>query len=128
MANHTVHKTVTQTAGADLTGKEQRIMKYSTGGKVAVATSATADKFAGVLAVGNTSNEVVSVWDAQESGRVPVIAGAAVSAGAFITTDGEGRAVATTTAGNNALGVALTAAAAAGEVIEVALNRFVVPS
>jgi hypothetical protein len=53
-------------------------------------------------------------------GTAPVEAGAAVTAGATVKSDSSGRAIAWATSGAR-LGVALTAATAAGQLIEVSL-------
>lgn len=59
-------------------------------------------------------NQVLEVSD----GIVMVEAGAAVAAGAGVASDASGRAV---TSADNAIGVALTAASAAGELITIKL-------
>jgi len=76
----------------------------------------------------------VAVSSASSGSKVPVIigcpivyvtAGGAISAGAAVGSDSSARAVAVATAGNRALGIALEAASAAGDVILVAVNPFV---
>lgn len=60
---------------------------------------------------------------AQLSGIMKVEAGAAVAVGAVIASDASGRAITSVDDGGNfACGVALTAASAAGEIIEVLLT------
>lgn len=69
--------------------------------------------------LGNASRAVSVVTN--NGCRVEVEAGAAVTVGADIASDAEGRAIvaSATAPGDAILGVALTAAAAAGEVVEV---------
>jgi len=76
----------------------------------------------------------VAAGSASSGSKVPVImgcpivyvtAGGAISAGAVVGSDSSARAVAVSTAGNRALGYALEAASAAGDVILVAVNPHV---
>lgn len=57
-------------------------------------------------------------------GTVKVVASAAISKGAFVTATTGGKAVATTTTGNIVRGIALTPAAADGDIIEIQLTVF----
>lgn len=54
--------------------------------------------------------------------KVEVVSGAAVLAGALLTTDSQGRAI-TATTGDNVNGQALTASGAAGEVITILFQK-----
>lgn len=72
--------------------------------------------------VGAASGDAVTV---QLSGIAKIEAGAAVAAGASITTDSSGRGIATTTVGDFCIGIATQAAGGAGEIIPVAITSFV---
>ena len=93
-----------------------RIVKYGTAPAVIQGAAAT-DALLGV-----TTNEVAAVTgdyvDVIMSGEATVTAGAAVAAGALVTSDATGRAV-TAAATNGCIGRALTAAAAADETITI---------
>ena len=89
---------------------------------VATATAAT-QKIYGVhqadvdAALGETVPVVVS-------GVAKVVASAPISIGAYVTATTGGKAVTTTTAGQVVRGIALTAATADGDLIEVLLTYF----
>jgi hypothetical protein len=105
-------------ANADLSSSQFRFVKF-TSGKVAVCSTQGEQAF-GVLqdkpAAANRAAAVAAV-----SGTiVKVEAGAAVSQGADVMTDSSGRAITWLTK-NVKMGQALTAASAAGEVIEIVL-------
>tara|TARA_R110000751_G_scaffold278204_1_gene379933 strand:- start:122 stop:508 length:387 start_codon:yes stop_codon:yes gene_type:complete len=72
--------------------------------------------------VGAASGDAVTV---QLSGIAKIEAGAAAAVGSSITTDGSGRGILTTTAGDFCIGISLQAAGAAGDIIPVALTSFV---
>lgn len=96
-----------------------RIVKYGTAPAVIQGAAAT-DALLGVTtntaaAVSGETVDVVMFGEAQ------VTAGAAVAAGAFLTSDATGRAV-TAAATNPCIGRALTAAAAADDVITVLVS------
>ncbi|MBQ7569136.1 DUF2190 family protein [bacterium] len=94
-----------------------RIVKFSTG--KAVQASAGTDVLLGVAQdEAHEANDDIAI---AVSGIVSVTAGAAVSAGAYVTADANGKAIAAT-AGTNYLGVALEAAAAADDRICVAIR------
>jgi len=74
--------------------------------------------------VGVTQSEAAAAGDPLTIcplGRSKVVAGAAVTIGARVTTDASGRAIACTS-GSVYVGVAIDAAAAAGDVFEVLVN------
>ena len=73
----------------------------------------------GVCRVASTTDEEKVPVD--RTGIVPVVAGAAVAQGAFLTSDASGRAI-TAAAGNQIHGVAALAAAAADDVIAIDLS------
>jgi len=111
---------VTFTAGATIT--KGQLVKVSGAMTVSPAAAAT-DAVIGVAVTNSTSTGKVSVIVGCPI--VYVTAGGAVSAGAAVGSDSSARAVAVTTAGNRALGIALEAASAAGDVILVAVNPHV---
>ena len=108
---------------ADLSSSEYLLVKASADGQVALATAKASDFVVGVLtdgvADGSSSAAGVSV---QIAGIAKAKAGAAVAIGAALTCDSSGRAITTTTGGDNLLGRALTAASGANEIIEVLLQ------
>ncbi len=124
--------TKTYPAGSDLSAKQFYFVKLSSGNLALCDTAG--EQAIGVLqdapsASGRSGSVAVL-------GRTKVIAGAAVSAGARVKTDTAGKAITATAAtvntsdtgassdavvGSNALGVALTAAGADGDIIEILL-------
>lgn len=106
----------TGVAGADLTGKLYHVVKLDTNGQVVLAAAAT-DNILGVLEVDGVKGEAVSVALANGVGSFKVKLTANTSKDAFLTTDANGKAVATTTAGNRVFG-RLVKAGVAGEVAE----------
>ncbi len=103
-------------AGANLTGKLYYIAKLSSG--AAVLGAAATDKLIGVITEENVSGSPVTV---QFGGIAKVIAGGSISEGDLITSDGNGKAVATTSAGNRIIGIALSGADS-GDVFPVLLT------
>lgn len=83
-----------------------------------VQAAAGTDKIFGVSTEAGTATNFIGV---QGYGIAKVEAGAAVSKGNQVTSDGSGRAVNVAT-GDNPAGIALTAAGAAGDIIEVYLH------
>lgn len=107
----------TAVAGADLTGKRYHIVKLNADGKVVLAAAAT-DAVLGVLDNEVKAGGVAEVVLANGQGTFKVKSAAtAIAKDAFITTDANGQAVATTTDGNRVVGRAVRAGVA-GEVIE----------
>lgn len=105
-----------ENAGANLAGKVHYIVKYDTNGAIVLAAAAT-DKILGVLREDGASGKPVTV---QFGGVGKVIAGGTIAAGDLLTSDGSGQAVATTSAGNRIIGIALMAADS-GDIISAAL-------
>jgi len=109
-------------AAGDLSAKQFRFMIFSSG-QVTTATAVT-DACCGVLqnapAAQGRAAELVLV------GETKLVAGAAITtAGALITTDNQGRAVAVTPGADTTkyiLGRALETAGAAGDIIRCAVN------
>lgn len=101
--------------------KKDYIVKQHTDGTVILAAAGT-DKILGVL---RNKPAVGASALVQFGGTARVIAGGTISVGAWVTSDSAGKAVATTTANDVVLGMYIgTAAAAAGDIIEVRLGVF----
>lgn len=103
-------------ASADLSTHQFKFVKVSGSNAVTIVAASTD------VALGVLQNKAASGQPAQVAiaGRTKVIAGAAVAAGAHVMPNASGLAV-TATATNRARGIALTAAANANELIDVAL-------
>jgi hypothetical protein len=108
-------QTISMPVNADMSAKQYFIMKASAG-KAAVAGAGqqpigilqddpAADGRAGCIGIDGISK---------------VVAGAAISAGAYVASDANGKAV-TAASGDIAVGIAVTAASADGDVISVQL-------
>lgn len=113
--------TVAGIAAADLTGAEFLAAKFDSDGKIVKASTA-GENALGILGAeeGNRkAGETVSV-QIKECGLWK--AGAAVAAGAELTTDANGKCV-TATTGNFITAIALEAATAADEVIKVQIIK-----
>lgn len=115
--SNTVYKTFI--AGADLTGKENLFVEL-TGEHTVDVCNADTDVPIGVLTDYYRAAQGQSVTVAI-GGTVRVKAGGAISAGAWVGTDGNGKAVAKAADGDVVRGIALEAASADGDVIEVFL-------
>lgn len=107
-------------AGADISAKQFFCMKlHTTAGQVTVCSGATD------LAIGLLQNKPAA---AGRAARVAIggiskgVAGAAISLGAQVGTDTNGRLVAKTTDEDWVIGVALTASTASGDVIDVLMT------
>jgi hypothetical protein len=100
-----------------------RLVKFSAAETVVLAAAAT-DAIMGVC------NEVAPAsgerCDIIHEGIAFVEAGASFAQGAAITSDASGRGISTVTIGNRAIGFAIEAAAAAGDVVRVLVNPFIV--
>lgn len=105
-------------ANADLTGAQYTAVVVNASGKIAVVG-------AGLSILGVLQNKPNTDQAAQVmvDGVSKFRAGAAVAIGAKVMADATGRAI-TATATNQGLGIALTAAAAANDVISVQLKDF----
>lgn len=106
-----------KTAG-DLVGKQNYLAYISAKGVVTIASAAT-HKIIGVITnapqAGIGQNVAVGLPFGERTFKV--IAGASISIGDKLTSDGNGKAIATTSAGNYVFGVALEPADA-GDVFE----------
>jgi len=104
-----------------LIAKQYYIVKQHTDGTLILAAAAT-DKIVGVL---QNKPAVGSAGLVRIGGTTKVIAGGAINPGAWVTSDGSGKAVATTTDKDVVFGKYLgTAAAASGDIIEVQIHIF----
>jgi hypothetical protein len=116
-------KVGTQVAAANLTAN--RFVTFNTAGKVAQVGTAGA-KADGVVTDAVSADEATPV---ETHGVAMVEAGAAIANCGPVTSDNQGRAIATTTAGHHLNGIALETAAAAGEIIAVLVTyKGVVPA
>ena len=100
-----------------------RFVKLNTTAGEVIQGAAGTDIVIGVAALGGAAADNIPV---QMAGKAKVTAGAAVALNAQVTSDATGRAV-TVATGNTAAGLALQAAGAAGDVIEVLLATPNVP-
>lgn len=105
---------LTLEAGADLSTKQHYLAKLDANGNAVLAAAGT-DKIIGAIQEPNVSGRAVLL---NTTGIIKVVAGGAVAIGDDITSDANGKAVATAIAGNRTIGIAL-AAAAANDVFEV---------
>ena len=114
-SNNLTEKTLV--AGEDLSGKQYYIVQLAADGDVEVGEGAT-DLIVGVLQNKPQSGEAALY---RFGGTSKVIAGGAVTVGAWVTSDSAGKAVATTTDGDITIGRALEAADD-GDIFEVQLS------
>lgn len=104
-----------------LIAKQYYIVKQHTDGTMILAAAGT-DKLVGVL---QNKPAVGAAALVQIGGTAKVIAGGTITVGAWVTSDGNGKAVATTTDKDVVLGKYLgTASAASGDIIEVQMGIF----
>ena len=105
MATQTVGNTRTFKSAADLSTKQFYIVKVTAADTVGLASAAT-DKAIGVIenkpAAATGANVTVALRSG--GGTFKVILGDTASAGAYLTSNGDGKAIATTTSGNVILG------------------------
>ena len=120
-----IERTRTFLSGADLSSSQYRLVKLdSTQNKVVVATGGTDNIIGVVLDGGKASGDRVRVGLLSAQGTLLVVASAAITLGASVTATTGGKAVATTTTGNIVAGIALEAAAADGDLIEILPTRY----
>jgi hypothetical protein len=105
-------------AAADLSAKQFYIVKLDSSSNGIALSAAATDVHIGVLQNTPASGEAATV---RFLGTSKVVAGAAITKGAYVAADSAGKAAATTTDKDNSIGVALEAAAADGDIIEVLL-------
>lgn len=106
-------------AGSDLSAAQFQAVAYASDGQVDLA-GAAATQVVGVLQddAGSAAGRAVLVGPALAGGITKWKAGAAVTNGAFVTTDATGRCV-IATAGQPIWGIAQSASGAADEIISV---------
>lgn len=92
-------------AAADLSTKKYYIVKTDSTGKIVLSSAAT-DKHLGVLFNEPTLGKTADVAIANGNGSGKVIAGGTITKDAYITSDANGKAVATTTVNDLVLGQA----------------------
>jgi hypothetical protein len=119
MASEQIGLTKSREAGEAMTDKQHYIVQLDATGKIEVAEGAT-DLVVGVLQNYPAAGEqAVYAY----TGTAKVKAGGTIGVGEWVTTDSNGKAVATTTDGDIVIGRYLgTAAAASGDLIEVQLG------
>lgn len=106
---------------SSLAAKQYYVVKQHTDGTMILAAVAT-DKIVGVL---QNKPGVGAPALVRFGGTTKVIAGGAINPGAWVTSDGNGAVIATTTDKDVVLGKYLgTAAAAASDIIEVQIHIF----
>lgn len=102
-------------AGADLSGKQYRVVKQQSDRTVVLATAAS-DNLFGVLTNAPVAGDTADVCGINAVGTFKVVLGGTVAFGAKLTTDANGAGV-TATTGNNVFGIAQEAGVT-GQVIE----------
>lgn len=108
----------TGVAGEDMSAKQYYIVQLDASGNIEVGEGAT-DLLVGVLQNKPLAGEAALY---RFGGTSKVKAGGTIAIGAWVTSDGNGKAVATTTDGDITIGRHIgTAAAADGDIVEVQL-------
>lgn len=120
MANQTASPAESLLTGENLTGKEGHLVKIGSAG-VVLCAGAT-DVAVGVLAVGAEQGKAAAIHAVGRGGRTVVKSGAAITRGATLTSDGQGRAIATTTANDRIIGVATESCTGADQQISCLLG------
>lgn len=104
-----------------LAAKQYYIVKQHTDGTLILAAAGT-DKIVGVL---QNKPAVGAAGLVRIGGTSKVVAGGTIGVGAWVTSDGSGKAIATTTDRDVVLGKYLgTAAAASGDIVEIQVHIF----
>lgn len=116
MASMQNKRSLTFLAAADLSSHQFKFMKASSG-RAALQDSAGGSCIGVLITPASAAGRAVEVA-AGDGQVVKVVAGAAVAVDAKIQSDNAGRAI-TAASGDHVQGVALTAAGAAGELIEM---------
>jgi len=107
-------------AGADLSAKQYFLVKLGTGVNDIVLASAATDRIVGVLQEKPKTGQPAQV---AMLGTSKVVAGGTIAKGDCITSNASGQAIATTTAGNTVIGIALETAVT-GDIFEILLVNF----
>jgi hypothetical protein len=119
MASENIVQSITLPAAADLSSSQFKLVTVNSSGQAALA-NATA------LVVGVLQNKPSAAGQAATvavHGVSKAVAGGAITAGARVTADASGNAIAAASAGDAVLGVALTGAAS-GDVFPVLINPY----
>lgn len=90
-------------AAADLSTKRYHLVKFDTNQNIVLATAAT-DAILGVLDNSPKLGQTADVVLVNGPGSFKVKLGANTSAGAYLTANGDGEAIGTTTTGNRVIG------------------------
>jgi hypothetical protein len=109
---------ITLIAAVDFTTKQFHAVKVDAAGKAALAGAG--DFAVGILQDNVPAGEAARV---RISGKSKMVADAAVAAGAKVTPSADAQGATATVTTDNILGVAASAAAAAGEVFEVIITH-----
>lgn len=104
-------------AEADLSSKMYYIVKLGSGAKSMVLADGATANIIGVVEAKPKNGEAGEVFLRNAAGTGKVVAGGNITAGAWLTSDGNGKAIATTTDGDEVIGRALMAGVA-NDVIE----------
>ena len=119
MAYENMPETITVPASADLSSHQYKLMTVNSSGLAALGTAST-------LIVGVLQNKPTAAGEASSlcwAGVSKVKAAGVITAGARVTSDANGLAVAATSAGDAVIGVAL-ATSAANDIIPVLINPY----
>ena len=119
MAISTPGLVISLEAASDLSASQYCFLKQSTTALRVALSTADTDAIIGVLQ--NKPSGVGRAATVMVSGVSRVVASAAITAGAFVKPTTGGKAVATTTADDQAVGIALTTVANANEIVSVLL-------
>jgi hypothetical protein len=112
-SNYEKVQSITRIAGEDLTAGQYRFLKVNAAGKVVKSGNGERASF---VSIGKA--DVDQALECGIGGRLLVVAGAAIAAGAAVQSDANGAAVTQNSTGD-VCGEALEAATAAGELISI---------
>ncbi len=115
MATHNYYRTIGYVAGADLTERQNHLVKLDSSSQVVLA--GVGDDPIGVNVDNGESGEVVGVMT-EHGSTIEIVASAAISAGADVAPAANGR-IRTAVATDPIIGTAQTAAAADGDLVTV---------
>ena len=119
MAGENITRTDSYVTAADLSAKKYYIGAVDASGNLALGSAGT-DFCIGVIQDGGTaSGDIASV---ATEGIVMCVAGVAINEGDMITSGAAGKAASTTTANNKCIGMAVSAAAADGDLFLVDMS------
>lgn len=119
MATENTISAISLPAAADLSAAQYKIVTVNSSGQAALANATST--VVGVLQ--NKPSAAGRVATIADRGVSKVVAGAAITAGARVTSDASGNAVAASIAGDAVLGIALTGAAS-GDVFPVLIQTY----